>query len=243
MERTKNLLIVLIILFRTISLDGQSRVTIYQAYTDNNMDKWKAVIDSLEDIDEKSDALRLELLNYQYGYIGWCIGTKNKEAAKHYYDLAQNNLETLENEQFNLAEIYAYKSAFVGFEIGLSPYKAPFIGLQSIEFANKAIAADSDQYLGYVQLGNIEFYRPAIFGGSKTKAIEYYQKALKKMEANPALLTENWNYLSLLATLINAYIEIDNFSKARDYCIKTLKIAPDFHWVKNELYPLTLKNE
>lgn len=242
MERAKHLLIVLITLFISFSAKGQSRITIYHAYAENNMDKWKAVIDSLEGIDEKSNALRLELINYQYGYIGWCIGTKNKVSAKHYYDLAQNNLDILENQQFNLAEIYAYKSAFVGFEIGLSPYKAPFIGLQSIEFANKAIASDSDQYLGYVQLGNIEFYMPAIFGGSKKKAIDYYQKALKKMEINPTLLTENWNYLSLLAILINAYIEIENYSKARAYCIKALQIEPDFDWVKNELYPLTLKN-
>jgi hypothetical protein len=45
-----------------------------------------------------------------------------------------------------------------------------------------------------------------------------------------------------LATLINSYIEIENFPKAKHYCLKALNITPDFDWVKNELYLKTLKN-
>ena len=61
------------------------------------------------------------------------------------------------------------------------------------------------------------------------------------MEKNQALLKNNWNFLNLLATIINAYYEIGNYGKAKQYCIKTLEIEPNFDWVKNVLYPKTLK--
>ncbi|MGC9385086.1 MAG: hypothetical protein ACP5D6_10845, partial [Kosmotogaceae bacterium] len=61
------------------------------------------------------------------------------------------------------------------------------------------------------------------------------------LDKNHASLNDNWNYLNLLATIINAYYEIGNYEKAKQYCIKTLAIESNFDWVKNVLYPKTLK--
>ncbi len=55
------------------------------------MHAWKMVIDNLESINEKSNTLRLNLLNYQYVYIAWCIGNKNTANAEHYLDLAKKS--------------------------------------------------------------------------------------------------------------------------------------------------------
>lgn len=202
------------------------------------MSAWKKYIDSYQ---ATTNSGKLEFINYLYGYIAYCIGQDNDDEAEKYLNKAENLLEELEGKQYKMSMVYAYKSAFVGFKIGLSPYKAPFIGQESISFAEKSLAIDANNYFAYVQLGNISFYRPAIFGGSKKNAIKYYLKALELMENNSNLLKFNWNYLNLLANIINAYKEIEEYELAKNYCLKTLAIEPEFEWVKNELYPEILK--
>jgi len=140
-----------------------------------------------------------------------------------------------------LSMLYAYKSAFIGFNIGISPYKAPLIGKKSLEFVKKSISLDNNNYFAYIQLGNIYYYTPTIFGGSKSDAIKNYLKALDLLEKNSTGLKENWNYLNLLVTIINAFYEIGQYENAKKYCIKTLMFEPEFDWVKNKICPEIFK--
>ena len=231
MERKKYILIGL---FSSIivSVFGQINETIYQAYTSGNMVEWEKAMDTYK---VTANADKLELINFQYGYIAYCIDQDKKEEAKKYMLKAKNLIAELEKQQYKVSTLYAYKSAFIGFDMGISPYKALFIGHESLSFAEKSVAIDETNFFGYIQLGNIAFYTPAMFGGSKTEAIIHYLKALELMEKDPEILKSNWNYLNLLATIINAYHE------QGQYCIKTLSIEPEFDWVKNHLYPKILK--
>lgn len=237
MERKKYILIaVLIGLF--VSVFGQTKIEIYKAYTNGNMLAWKNQLDSIK---APTNEQKLSLVNYHYGYIAYCIDQEKDEEAENYLKKAEALLDELEKQQYELSMINAYKSAFVGFSIGISPYKAPFVGPESIEFANKSVALDTANYFGYIQLGNIAFYIPSMFGGSKTDAVKYYLKALSLMEKNPSLIKNNWNYLNLLATIINAYYEIGDYKKAKMYCSKTMAIEPNFDWVKKVLCPKKFK--
>lgn len=240
MERTKYLLI-LLCLFHGVLL-GQNHPSIYSAYISGNMSRWQYSMDSMETAQLKSDEATLDLINYQYGYIAWCISQNRMDEATVYLQKSRANLNRLEQKKYRLSLLYAYKAAFVGFEIGVSPFKAPFIGSESLEYAEKSVQLDASNALGYVQLGNIAYYTPIIFGGSKTEALGYYLKALKIFESNKILDSQNWNYLNLLAIIINAYIELNQYDKANEYCIKTLAVEPRFDWVKNSLYPQVLKN-
>ena len=89
----------------------------------------------------------LELVNYQYGYIGYCTGFDKKEEAKKYLELAQRNVEILENRKYNLSVINSYKAAFYGFRIGLNPISAPVNGFRSIDCAKMALKLDSVKLL------------------------------------------------------------------------------------------------
>lgn len=204
------------------------------------MGKWKSTMDSISNINSKSNKQQLELINYQYGYIPWCIDNDREKEAEEYLNKAQKILKQLEQQDYKPSILYAYKAAFIGFEIGLAPYKAPFIGPESLSFANQSKNLNSNNAFSYVQLGHIEFYTPKIFGGSKTNAMQHYLKAVSIMENNEQL-SQNWNYLNVLATIVNAYIELEQYDKAKEYCVKTLEIEPNFDWVKNELYPQILK--
>jgi len=240
MEGKRNILIGLLLL-HLIGLFAQNNERIYQAYITSNMGLWKKTIDSLEHTSHLVNAKKLDLLNYQYGYIGWCIDqNRNKEANEH-ISKARDIIKQLENDQYKLSMLQAYNSALIGFEIGISPYKAPFIGAKSQHYAEKSIAIDSSSALGYEQLGHIYYYKPKLFGGSKIEAVKYYEKALVLMETQALNLKANWNYLNLLATIVKAYIELEQYEMAMTYSLKALQVEPEFDWIKNTLHPQLLK--
>ncbi|MGV8962534.1 MAG: tetratricopeptide repeat protein [Candidatus Saccharimonadaceae bacterium] len=236
MERTKYTLIILIMTLSIQSLNAQYKMAIYDAYISNKMDSWKSIIDKMQDEPIKTNQSLLELVNYQYGYIGWCIGNNEKKQAKTYLKLAEDNLATLEKKAFNPSYINAYKSAFYGFSIGLNKLKAPFNGPKSVDAAKRAMQ-DASNPFGFIQYGNAQFYMPPVFGGSKTEAISYFKKAQGIMEKDSQYLNKNWNYLSLLVIMAEAYTEMKEYDKADEYYKQILTIAPKFQWVKNELYP------
>ena len=233
MERKKYILIT-ISLCVFVSLFSQTNTNIYKAYINGNMIEWKKNMDSFN---VNSNEQKLELVNYQYGYIAFCIDQDKDDEAEKYMQKAESLIAELEKLQYKPSMLYAYKSAFVGFEIGLSPYKAPLIGHASLTFAKKSVELDGTNYFGYIQLGNIAFYTPSMFGGSKTEAMKHYLKALELIEKKSEALKNNWNYMNLLATIIYAYYELKQYGLAEKYCIKALAIEPEFDWVMNQLYP------
>ena len=241
MERKKYHVIIFLLLLASTIVRAGNKSVIYQAYISNDMLKWKKTIDAMQAGKDKTSPFLLELVNFQYGYIGWCIGSDRKDEASKYLEIAENNLEILEKRSYKVSYLNSYKSAFYGFHIGLSVLKAPFIGPKSVSAAELAMKQDSTNPYGFIQYANSQYYMPAAFGGSKTLAIRYYQKAEKIMKSNPAFLKEDWNYLSLLSIIGKAMEETGNLRSARQYYERILKLEPNFLWVKNELYPNLLK--
>ncbi|WP_347838215.1 tetratricopeptide repeat protein [uncultured Draconibacterium sp.] len=238
MERSKHFIVLLLFI---VAVSGISRATnkdkIYRAYISNRMDTWKTVIDRMELNKTRDTVFIAELVNYQYGYIGYCLGMRNKQAAKLYLDLAQNNLDILEEKSNNAPLIHAYKAAFYGFKIGINPIKAPVLGRQCVKHVNRALELNPKLPFAHIQYGNTYFYMPAVFGGSKKVAIEHFLMAIKLMEKEPDSLKNDWNYLSILSATGQSYEEIEEYEKAKAIYEKVLKIAPDFQWVKDDLYP------
>ncbi|MBN2666036.1 MAG: hypothetical protein JXR67_05965 [Bacteroidales bacterium] len=241
MERKKNWLIAVILLLTFAQVRADYRSDIYSAYINNRMELWKSVIDRMSSQPGKSDEFILELLNYQYGYIGYCIGFDKKDEARVYLNIAQKNLDLLEKKKYNPGVINAYRSAFYGFRIGLNPVTAPINGLRSIDCAKTAIKLDPDHYLGYVQQGNIQFYMPSTFGGSKKEALQHYLKARELLEKEPGAVTGNWNYLSLLVVIGQTHTYLKDYSSAQKVYDFIMRTEPAFTFVRDDLYPKLLK--
>jgi len=237
MERPKYILIVLLFIFTFQAAQANYSRDIYYAYINGDMNKWKSIIDSMEQNQEKTHENLIELTNYQYGYIGWCLGNNKKNEAEKYLNKAEENIRILEYANYKLSLLNSYKSAFYGFRIGLNIYKAAFIGFKSVECAKLAIKQDEKNPFGFLQFGNCQYYMPVLFGGSKSKALLYFIKAEQLMEFNDKQLKYNWNYLSLLTVIGQSYSILNNCNLAKAYYEKALKAEPRFLWVKNELYP------
>ncbi len=240
MERKGYYLTVFLFLF-AISLYGSDKSDIYKAYITNSMSAWKVIVDQLQNKKEKNNEQVLELINYQYGYIGWCLGTKRKEEASDYLKLAEENLKLLESQKPFLAKVNGYKSAFYGFHIGLNIFSAPFIGPKSAACAKESIALDPTDFFGYVQNGNVQLYSPAVFGGSKLDALKNFLKAKVLLENNSLEIKNDWNYLSLLTTIAQTYEMLNDEVREKLIYEEILRIEPDFKWVRDELYPQLIK--
>jgi tetratricopeptide (TPR) repeat protein len=242
MERTKNRVVILLLLIISGSeLNASFRSEIYHAYVTNKMDLWRDVIDRMNDISDKSNDFILELVNYQYGYIGYCLGNDKKSEAKKYLELAQKNIDILGKHNYRLSMVYAYNAAFCGFRIGINILSVPHNGFRSIEYAKKAVELDSENYLGYVQYGNIQFYMPKTFGGSKQEGLGYYIRAKEILEKDKNGLKDDWNYLAVLLVIGQSYTYLDDFISAKAAYDYILRLEPDFVYVRDELYPELMK--
>lgn len=238
MERKNHYALIFIFLIAFV-LDGFSvdyKNRIYRAFISNNMKDWKTVIDEIEKQTGSNQSLLTELVNYQYGYIGYCIGADRHSEAENYLRQAEKNLQKLEKTGADPSVINSYKSAFYGFSIGLNLIKAPFLGPKSVKHSKLAMEQNPENPLGYIQFGNSQLHMPAVFGGSKKAAVDYFQKAEKIMEKNRESLKNDWNYLSLLTSIGQAFELQSDYGNAKKYYEKLLQTEPDYLWVKNELY-------
>lgn len=241
MERPKRTIITLL-LFLTAMVYGEDfNAEIYKAYISGNMQRWKEITDRFQTAKPTDGTGLARLVNYQYGYIGWCIGTGRNEEAKKYLELAEKNLKTLEKNKAYLSLVRSYESAFYGYRIGMNKMLAPVLGLKSIDAAKEAIGLDDKNPMAWVQYGNIRFYTPQIFGGSKQEALEYYLKALNLMERNNGNNTGDWNYMHLLTLVARAYTYVGDYTSSLKFVDRILAIEPEFKWVKDELYPEIMK--
>lgn len=240
MERTKFRLIFLLLIFLSAEMEASFRSEIYYAYINNQMELWKNVIDQMDAVQNKSNSMLLELINYQYGYIGYCIGFDKKDEAKKYLDLATENIEFLEKKKHEPSILNAYKSAFYSFKLSLNKILAPVLGIKSIESARVAVELDKENYFAYVQLGNIQFYTPSSFGGSKEEALEYFLRAEELIKKDPDNIKMDWNYLSLLVIMGQSYYYLNDYASAKKVYENILMLEPGFIYVKNELYPKLL---
>lgn len=242
MERAKHrIIVVLLVIMCCGELTASYRSEIYYAYISNKMELWKSVIDRMNGVPDKSNEFILELINYQYGYIGYCLGYDKKSEARKYLDLAQKNIDILEKREYKLSIINAYNSAFCAFKMGLNILSVPINGFKSIEYAKSAIEIDRENYFGYVQYGNIQFYMPKSFGGSKKEGIDFYLKAKEILERDIANTKENWNYLSLLIVIGQSYYYLHDYDSAKAVYENILLLEPGFIYVRDELYPQLLK--
>jgi len=211
---------------------------IYQAFISGKMDNWKTAVDEMEQQKRKQSAYLQDLINYQYGYVAWCLGKNKKDDARKYLSLLEENLELLKTTTGETAEYHAYSAAAYGFKIGLSAWRAPFFGPKSMDHAERALEKNSQSFQANMEMGNIWNHMPAIFGGSDEKALKYYSTALEIIENKSDETRENnWVYLNLLTLVGQIQQELGNPETAKKYFEQALQIEPGFVWVKEELLP------
>jgi len=243
-NKTKYLVILLSVFLLSGSAAGAQdipdfRSRIYTSYAKGDMSDWKNVIAEMEKLhgETGSSQLLYELLMAQYGYIGFCINENKKREATRLLGKAQNNLEILLSGKPGNAVLMALEGALMGYEMGLNKLKAVVIGPKAKEKIDAAVEKDPEAIRTLLEKGNQLNFSPRLVGGDTEKAIEYYNKAIKKIESRPADLENNWIYVNSLVVLAAAYEKTDNYDPACRIYEKIMDYDPGIKWVKNDLYP------
>lgn len=239
----KNIKLILLLLTFSVSFSVNAENVgkiIYDSYINKNMTRWKDVIDSLQrekELGKFSVEQKWQLLDYQYGYIAWAVSKKKtmKREAEDYLDLAKENLSEMVESTGKTALSNAFNAAFVAYEIGITPFKAPFIGLKCMKYGETALKQDSLNHFALIQYGNIMNYMPAAFGGSKDKALIYYKKAKDIMSREETLYKDNWLYMNLILTIADIYKNKKDYETTKQYYLEALELEPDYEYVKELL--------
>lgn len=241
MKKTLFLLFCLLVSASVVSQNTAQKIV--HCYVHQDIVGWKAIVDSLEALPNKTVEQRAEVLNYEYGYVAWRLSEahKDKKEAEVYLEKAYANLHALPKTQAYKALIAAYEGAFVGYKIGISPYKAPFIGLKSVQYVKEAVQADDANYFAHIQYANVFYYMPTAFGGSRSEAVKHFLKA-KQLMVTQGVHQDNWLYMNLLLTLADAYKKDQDWKKVKACYDEALQLQPDYPYIVNQLYPTLQKS-
>ncbi len=159
------------------------------------------------------------------------------EAADHLDSAIEHLKAAIEREES--AEAYALLASVYGRKIGLKPLMGMFLGPKAGKALNQAKTLAPDNPRVVLTEAVSDFNTPKMFGGSKARAMEGFERAIGLFEqeeiADPLL--PRWGHEEAYAWLGIAYRNQGNPAAARRAFEQALEVNPDFGWVKYVLLP------
>lgn len=143
------------------------------------------------------------------------------------------------NKEF--ADGFALLSAAYGQKAGLGLFSAMQFGLKSNSMMDKALALAPENPRVQLLYGVATYYKPSIVGGSKKKGAEILRKANQLFMSQAPAINEpsplpTWGLADSFAWLGVVAIDAGDKPRAKHYLDRALTIAPNYAWVKTELY-------
>ncbi|PKP11646.1 MAG: hypothetical protein CVU09_02100 [Bacteroidetes bacterium HGW-Bacteroidetes-4] len=227
-------LLSLIIIFQKTGFSSETE-KFYQLFIKGDMKTWASTLDELtiQYEQSKNSALLEELVLATYGLVGYYLGKEQKELAAKSLQSGTHYLNILAGNKPNNQTYQALKGAFIGFELGLNPWKAPFIGPESQTTINNAIKKAPNNPQTNFEYANLLFWSPKWVGGDKQKALIYYRKTIVLLEQEQK--THQWYYLWAYTAYANALKTLGRSDDAQKVYQQIVAIEPEYQWVKEEL--------
>ncbi len=184
------------------------------------------------------------LLRYYIGYCDYRLTifyqqAKNQEMMQQHLEAAITHLEAAVKMNNKFAEAYALLSSSYGQKIGMAPMLGMTLGPKSGMIMQSALqlAPSNPRVILLDAIGT--YYKPAMFGGDKDKALAGFKRAAelfdKEKIADP--LQPDWGHAEAYAWIGVAYLDKKDAAAARTAFERALAIAPEYGWVKHQLYP------
>lgn len=230
--------LIVILTFTILSASAQKKDLAYyqcaffESYRAGNMAPWPGLIAEMEKVKSTDLIWQTEMVKAMYGLVGYQLGLKNNDLAKAYVNKADVYLEKLLKDYPRNAQLHSLMGAFYGYKIGISFYKAPFLGPKSLSHIEKAIELDPTEPSGYIEKGSSLMYRPAAFGGDKVQALVYYKKALKLIESHNKQKC-NWQQMLLRAFIVKGLYETNQTAEAKAFTQEMQKDYGSMDWIKD----------
>ncbi|MDO5571414.1 MAG: hypothetical protein Q4F97_08125 [Bacteroidales bacterium] len=233
-------LFILFLFIPALSLNAQTYLdAAYETYRNRNFSQWPNYIAQVEQIALSTNATikdKVDLMTFYYGYIGHLLDINDKKSAQVWLNKAQLIDKKFSSSLDSNADYKALHSMYIGFQIAISPIKAPLLVASMFTSARDALKIDSNSVFANVANANILFYFPEAFGGNKQKAISYYQNVYNYFLSNKNF-QKRWMFLNVMSTLAIAYESVNDIDAANYWVVKALDVEPDFKFVTQVLKP------
>ena len=212
---------------------------IYSCFISGNMEEWSRVMTEMEGVWESTHSIEMlyDLTVAQYGYTAYSLSIDKKEMAKKIVLKAEENAKYMISKNPEWARAHALMGAIYGFKVGMEPYRVFKFAHRAFDENKLAFELDPHDPQIWMERGNIDLYKPSIFGGDKSEAIVYFTKAIELYEKDTAQLMKNWLYLNTLNGLASSYRKTGRIRKADETYVKLLHVEPNFVWIRDEEYP------
>jgi len=184
------------------------------------------------------------LTNYYAGYCDYRLTlfyqqNQNKELTAKHLDEGIKHLETAVKLNNKFAEAYALLSGCYGQKIGIAPMLGMALGPKAGMSMQSALQLEPDNPRVILLDAIGMYYKPPMFGGSKEKALAGFQRAAELFDQEKITdpLQPDWGHPEAYAWLGVAYLDKNDNARARAALERALAIAPNYGWVKYQLYP------
>lgn len=211
---------------------------LYQAYLAGDMQQWGDYLAETDKQEYFSVEELASIANYEYGYIAWCLGEKRTDEAKHRLSQFEKRISQLESMNYNPSMVAVFRSSVCAYSLSL--YKRDLIKTmkEAIDYTDKAVTLEPENPLALTLQGNVRFYTPAMFGGSKKEALELFLKAEKIMRNSNRI--HCWNYRALQLCIAQCYEKVESKKAAINYCEQILSEVPEFAYIRDVYLPKLL---
>jgi tetratricopeptide (TPR) repeat protein len=178
---------------------------------------------------------------YYAGYACYRLvnTTQNDTEREAFVDAGIKHLETCVQLDKTFADGHALLAGCYGRKAGMGMMNAMKYGSKSGETMQAALQLAPNNPRAMIMSGTSLYYRPAMFGGDKKKAVELWQRAAQILDETPATETSqpSWGHEEAYAWLGQAFADEGNKDAAKAAYERALEINPEYGWVKNVLMP------
>ena len=231
-------LALLLVVPLTVSGQASYSQRLYESFVDDRMELWKGILaDMNRDFNRQEDpGLLYELCFTYYGYIGYLISIEEDKAARLMLNEAMKKTELLEAIYGERPDVLALQGAMIGYRIYISKFTSMYLGPRALKYITRAYEASDTCFNCSLEMGNMKYYTPKIFGGSKEEAVPYYERAVQLLETSSLKKDRHWLYMNSVLLLADAYTSTDRKASACRLYEKLLEYEPRARWIRERLY-------
>ncbi|MCQ2332376.1 MAG: hypothetical protein MJZ95_04125 [Paludibacteraceae bacterium] len=224
-------LMTVVVLSMTLNAGVVDHDKMFNAYLKGDLATWKKELSSYVANPSLTFQDKCDVANYLYGYIGFILdsGAKKAELEK-WMTYLDSYIEEMMKHKSTKSMAHLYKAGSYAFK-AKTYKKIVSYGIKSVGELDEALEEDPNNAIAIGLKGNVKFYAPAIVGGNKKKALEFYVKAVNIL-SKKCPQTYQWNYWALKLCIVEAYVGLGEKDKAEAYYKQVMKAKPDFLLLK-----------
>lgn len=203
------------------------------------VDKWN--IDSLKvlyeearenvELDDTEEMRTLfEIMSFWIASYYW---SEDKDSTRYYYEKAVSFIESID-ENGRSSNDWAFLGYFYGNLIPLKSFlNAPSLSVKSKNAFERALERSSDNPRAYLLKGISTYHTPKAFGGGPTKALPFFEEALKfyKEDRGPV----KWGRRVAVVYKAKILKKLGREEEAISLLKALLKEYPNYGWAKSLL--------